>query len=396
MFASETSVYPLPGVAGGVSCRPPGQGNPKTPLHSKSRAARERRAEKRGKNAKRRDVSISIGKPLSQIAIEVPQIAVADAGVFATRSIETRREEAARAGKIKRPLNAFMLYRRSYQNVAKTRCTRNNHQQVSTVCGDSWSSWEAPHILDEFNRLAGIEKKMHEQAFPDYKYDPILVKKSGEYLEVTSIRTSDVSDHDYNSRQKPTKRLSRKREQARTPQLGQTATLRGSDFPGPIGMTSMQEVLPSHGPYWNSPALLPVTARQDMTHLNYAAHTSYYEHESGPAWPHMVSRTPSPVVKYELLESNANFPEPCVDPSLLPETCSVAYDTYPESLSMQHGETAYQPEDLRGDPNLIPDLDGQGACDAYLRGSHDDWEVAQLDEAAQLKDWITQTEGASF
>ncbi|PTB39748.1 hypothetical protein M441DRAFT_110959, partial [Trichoderma asperellum CBS 433.97] len=73
---------------------------------------------------------------------------------------------------IKRPLNAFMLYRKFYQDVAKTCCTKNNHQQVSTVCGDSWKNLESSQLVREFTRLAAEERKRHVEAFPSYKYDP--------------------------------------------------------------------------------------------------------------------------------------------------------------------------------------------------------------------------------
>ena len=143
----------------------------------------------------------SIDQALSKIAHEMPAISIIDVTTFATRSVEVRQKEKAKNGKVKRPLNAFMLYRKAYQDVAKTQCTRNNHQQVSTICGSSWNNWEPPSIITQFRDLAKIEKEMHEAAFPEYKYDPVQAKKPGDGISRNS-KTCGLGEGESNCRRR--------------------------------------------------------------------------------------------------------------------------------------------------------------------------------------------------
>ncbi|KAJ3454283.1 hypothetical protein MRS44_018177 [Fusarium solani] len=56
---------------------------------------------------------------------------------YVQRNLIERRSEA-RNGKIKRPLNAFMLYRMAFRDVAEQLYVTKDQQRVSKICGESW------------------------------------------------------------------------------------------------------------------------------------------------------------------------------------------------------------------------------------------------------------------
>ena len=95
------------------------------------------------------------------------------------RPAERRRKEAefgrnSKKQAIPRPMNSFMLYRAAYteriQELGRDNGTRSN-QVVSSVAGESWRM-ETEEVKREFAELAELYKKMHKEAFPEYKYQP--------------------------------------------------------------------------------------------------------------------------------------------------------------------------------------------------------------------------------
>ena len=129
-----------------------------------------------------------VDRPLSKIALELPDVFVADINLLVRRPIEERRKEigdAKNPGKIKRPMNAFMLYRKAYQNLAKRLCAHNNHQLVSQVCGDRWKI-EPEDVREQFKEWATIERSNHQEAHPEYKFAPAKPRpKVGESTSTT-------------------------------------------------------------------------------------------------------------------------------------------------------------------------------------------------------------------
>ncbi|KAI9368573.1 hypothetical protein BJX61DRAFT_523335 [Aspergillus egyptiacus] len=101
---------------------------------------------------------------------------IKDMESFVHRSIEQRRAEARKAGKIPRPMNSFMLYRSAYAERVKTWYAQNNHQVVSLAAGASWRN-ETEEIKDKYNALAKIEKQNHMKAHPGYKFAPSKDKR---------------------------------------------------------------------------------------------------------------------------------------------------------------------------------------------------------------------------
>jgi isopentenyldiphosphate isomerase len=115
-----------------------------------------------------------LDKPLSILTKEFKHVEVHDIEAYVNRSAEQRRKEVDEGkvpGKVKRPMNSFMLYRKAYQNRAKEWCLQNNHQVVSQVCGDSWPQ-EPDEIKDQFSEWARIERLNHQNAHPGYKFSP--------------------------------------------------------------------------------------------------------------------------------------------------------------------------------------------------------------------------------
>lgn len=94
-----------------------------------------------------------LDEPLSILTRDWTHVPVVDIDAYVNRSAETRRqevEEGKNPGKVKRPMNSFMLYRKAYQNRTKSWCLQNNHQIVSQVCGDSWPL-EPENVRAQFN-----------------------------------------------------------------------------------------------------------------------------------------------------------------------------------------------------------------------------------------------------
>jgi hypothetical protein len=113
-------------------------------------------------------------KPLSELTKDWKHVPVADIEAYVNRSAEERRrevEEGKIPGKVKRPMNSFMLYRKAYQNRTKDWCLQNNHQVVSQVCGDSWPL-EPDAVKERFSEWARIERINHQNAHPGYKFSP--------------------------------------------------------------------------------------------------------------------------------------------------------------------------------------------------------------------------------
>lgn len=141
------------------------------PLASKSPVDKpQTKKKKAAKGAKRVP---KVDKPLSELTKDwhEPMINIDE---YVNRSAEERMREVQTGknpGKVKRPMNAFMLYRKAYQNRTREWCTHNNHQVVSQVCGDSWPL-EPEQIRNQFTEWARIERENHAKAHPDYKFAP--------------------------------------------------------------------------------------------------------------------------------------------------------------------------------------------------------------------------------
>lgn len=160
----------------------------------------EKSAPKKKERAKAPKNMPVIERPMSELT-RASLIPVADIETYVHRSSEERREEietGKNPGRIKRPMNAFMLYRKAYQQRAKEWASQHNHQIVSRVCGMSWPL-EPEHIRQQFKAWADTERDNHQKAHPNYKFTPAKPHKPSPKYEVGYDERSDGSDlEDYN------------------------------------------------------------------------------------------------------------------------------------------------------------------------------------------------------
>src|SRR5271170_6112227 len=90
-----------------------------------------------------------------------------DSPVFEEDGYDSRSPSPGLREQVKRPLNAFMLYRKDKQGEIPT----SNHQSVSRIIGAMWKS-ESADTKAKYNALAQKEREKHRQAYPGYKYSP--------------------------------------------------------------------------------------------------------------------------------------------------------------------------------------------------------------------------------
>lgn len=159
------------------------------------------RKEKSAKTATKE--SSTIDQPLS-ILTKDWDLPIVDIEAYVHRSADERHEEVDRGkvpGKVKRAMNAFMLYRKAYQDRAKKWAQQSNHQVVSKVCGHSWSI-EPDNVRRQFNDWAVIERDNHRKAHPEYKFTPSKPRKKGkdEFGEDSDV---DNPDWDASGRRDP-------------------------------------------------------------------------------------------------------------------------------------------------------------------------------------------------
>lgn len=115
--------------------------------------------------------------PLSKLTQDMKDVPIIDIDTWVCRSIEERKKETERKGKVLRPMNSFMLYRWAYAGRIK-RCSRQRSPQVvSSIAGKSWHQ-EPQNVREKYQRLAQIERQNHASAYPEYKFKPKSRKRS--------------------------------------------------------------------------------------------------------------------------------------------------------------------------------------------------------------------------
>ncbi|KFY59195.1 hypothetical protein V496_05750 [Pseudogymnoascus sp. VKM F-4515 (FW-2607)] len=156
---------------------------------------------KKEKKVKAENRIARLDEPLSELTKTWTHVPVVDIDAYVNRSAEIRRqevEEGKNPGKVKRPMNSFMLYRKAYQNRTKNWCLQNNHQVVSQVCGDSWPL-EPENVRAQFNEWARIERQNHQNAHPGYKFSPAKAGtvKAAKRKASVSDEESGLEDYDW-------------------------------------------------------------------------------------------------------------------------------------------------------------------------------------------------------
>jgi hypothetical protein len=149
-------------------------GAPKVPSKSRRKAVPRKRGPKVDKGK-----ALDMEEPLSMIARRFPQVKIRNMESFVNRSKEVRLAEVERAGgKVRRPMNNFILYRSAYSDLTKVWLAserpdfaKDNHQNISGFTGRSWGL-ETDECKIIFSRLAARERENHSKAHPDYKFEP--------------------------------------------------------------------------------------------------------------------------------------------------------------------------------------------------------------------------------
>ncbi|KAF9869814.1 hmg box protein [Colletotrichum karsti] len=325
-----------------------GTPNPK-PLAARASRVEKSTPRKKKERAKSSKKVEGISKPLSELAIEQPNVHVADIEAYVNRSVETRMkevEESKTPGRIKRPMNAFMLYRKAYQNLAKNLCTQNNHQVVSQVCGSGWPL-EPEHVREQFNEWAKTERANHQKAHPGYKFTPSKPRPKARDGEGDSDE-GDLDDLEWgasraSSRSRQLKKPGHGRNDAPASIFHGYPQLSGS----PMGLGVQTQSM-----YHYSNPGKPIPAPYSQTNLSGQYYQqSVHQRQDGTGFVEdvLIRKTPSPAMGYapppmdgrfDALGQYGHMPhpdglEPMIDPGL-----------------MGHGGHGYG--DPYGDPMLEP------------------------------------------
>ncbi|KAI0846864.1 hypothetical protein F5Y00DRAFT_271527 [Daldinia vernicosa] len=155
-------------------------------------------AKKKKKTKGRSDEpSVELDAPLSVLVKDITTVQDTNIEDYVNRGAEVRQREVreSKDGKVKRPMNAFMLYRKSYQNRAKEWRKHDNHQVISRICGASWAI-EPPSLKEQFDTYSKIERTNHGIAFPDYKFAPAKAKNRKTSSRSTTVHESDDDGSD--------------------------------------------------------------------------------------------------------------------------------------------------------------------------------------------------------
>lgn len=378
----------------------------KRPAPSNSGTLGDTRVQKTAKTTKKRkaqDASSILPKPLSEIAKEFPDIPVTDVAAFASRSTEERHGSSAADGKIKRPLNAFMLYRKAYQKVAMAYCGSSSHQTVSLACGASWRCLEPDNVRKKFKELADTETRKHKEAHPTYKYVP---KKAGPDADV-SVNPWDLGDDEYAGRG-----ASRRVDMSVTPGAESWISeppvyQEGYHVPPPVDMAYLgQGVGREASPYWDMSARQPLQSPYAPIPTNYGDPTMFALSDVNFWDPH-VGHGLMPPALGSSGQGQGAMPG-CIDPRLF-DTSGPSFDNRSrEHFSGPNQGGVFPSIDVgqgmagvSGASGAMPDLDEHGAHNAYLRGSSADWVVEPLEgfgpsdhfyEASYAADWALQSD----
>ena len=374
-------------------------------------------------------------RPLSELTKDWKHVPVADIEAYVNRSAEVRRKEVDEGklpGKVKRPMNSFMLYRKAYQNRTKDWCLQNNHQVVSQVCGDSWPL-EPDDVKEKFTEWARIERINHQNAHPGYKFSPTKpgTAKSSK-RKVSEEPMSDESDLDDFDWQRGQSRRSKKPRETHRPEMPVAYPTTKSAYKYSSRETSME---PNHSGYnrssyhaSNPGRLLPVQYNQADLHAG-----QYYQQNIQPnnlipgAEDVIIRKTAAPGVhsylglpggqEYDMMNSYPQYetplgPEHRIDPSLIAQDQAL-YDgghygePQPEGVyfgGSHNGDQQWQApygmiDQATNDPSMPyieseQNLDGMLIQDHQmhvLKGHHKDWLVNEsLDAGQEFDKWMDE------
>ncbi|RCI08910.1 hypothetical protein L249_4921 [Ophiocordyceps polyrhachis-furcata BCC 54312] len=317
---------------------------------------------------------VQLDKPLSQHMKDKGDADIFDVTAHVHR--ETRKSEVAEGGKVKRPLNAFLLYRKHVIVFIKKTFlaeeNKNNQQVVSRICGDSWKM-ETDEIKAKFKKLAQEEKKMHGKAFPGYKYTPKTGKKPENEADGTKPENSLPKSPSASTVAGPGDSVA----SSHAVRESQPPTYR------PPSQTAMQNSRADDG-YSSTPR----SAQQQLLHY------PGYNDDFACNW-NQEGLQPQ-AYDYCLMQPRQLPVAPAeayIDPTFLPSMEEPVYHWH-STDDVIPGHQGWHPQNysLNEMGMTMPDLDINGAHSAYLRGAQDDWEIEQLGDSGTFNNWMMQEE----
>jgi hypothetical protein len=365
-------------------------------------------------------------------------VPVVDIEAYVKRPVEVRRKEVEEGkfpGKVKRPMNSFMLYRKAYQNRTKNWCLQNNHQVVSQVCGESWPL-EPASVRDQFNEWAKTERINHQNAHPGYKFSPSKAvtqkstKRKASETPETVTEESDLDDFDW--QEGGTKKEKKQKRDTATPTESERYSTSSPYYPQEIpehfqfDRSQSSSYAPASSYGLNNPGK-PYPAQYNQANLRNA---QYYErmvrkntshpgqvedvlirvadapgnhhYHSLPGGPTYVIMDP-----YQSQEESLT-PEHKIDPSLVAQDDGLFDEGYPNEGSMYLGGSFDADPRWTGqydvlDPGLYEENHGHGIEPPnfndmqlqdqnlqILKGSRDPWSVEPLDAGHEYDKWMDE------
>lgn len=134
-----------------------------------------------------------VDRPLSETTAYMTNIPLKDMDQWAHRLPDQRLQEEKRKGRVRRPMNAFMLYKCAYHKRTQELFIQKelqavSQQNISRVVGASWGI-ETCHIRQKYKSLARIDRDNHKMTFPDYKFKPKKRFHARKRRELSSSRS---------------------------------------------------------------------------------------------------------------------------------------------------------------------------------------------------------------
>ncbi|KAM4059329.1 HMG (high mobility group) box domain-containing protein [Hirsutella rhossiliensis] len=341
---------------------------------------------------------ISLQRPLSEVMEQTGNVEVSDVFNHVHRPNDVRMDEASKEGKIKRPLNAFLLYRKHVIGYVKKELlgeeNKNNQQLVSRICGDSWKM-ETDEVKSNFKKLAQAEKTRHGQAFPTYKYTP----NTGKKRDTDDIRKPERSKSAGSGIRPATASSVGERFGTSSPHMAGTgqynfglrseaAIMAQRGLYGEDAYGNMQPLATLYGQHYPGQQVLFA-----MPELGHGWSQELPPVGSCASEPHSQVELPMNAHLRGIPSSSANL---YIDPSLLPGMGEAAHQLLPREDGLQghHVWQTYR-ETADGMMAVMPDLDVNGAHNAYLRGGQEDWHVEPLDDTSHFSDWMAQEDNSA-
>ncbi|KAJ9157769.1 HMG box protein [Pleurostoma richardsiae] len=334
----------------------------------KSLAARTDRVQKSTTSRKKKERAkapskvAKLDKPLSELTKDWTTVPVVDIEAYVNRSVEERRREVQSGktpGRVKRPMNAFMLYRKAYQTRTKDWCLHNNHQVVSQVCGQSWPL-EPDEVREQFNEWARTERLNHQMAHPDYKFTPAKPKAGKRKAESDDEgNASAAEDFDWERGRAISRSRSRARTQTPLSDGGGEYQPNHNAYPYPYAVSApMPRTMPSFNQssfqYSNPGKPTPMqydyrVAEQGQYYQQHVQPTHHARmHIRGGVEDVMIHKTPSPAAGYHSSQQA--------------DMLAAHYASPPSQIMEQHGQPLQFNHHV--DPLLFPQ--GGGLMDPSL------------------------------